>query len=699
MKLILKQFLVFIVIAVGVVSISKSSCAQGPLLKQWDYRYGGNANDYISAFAETRDHGFIIGGSSTSSAGGDKSQNGFGGFDYWIVKIDSLGAFQWDKTFGGSAGDNLFALEQTNDGGYIIGGYSQSGISGNKNVALKGVMDYWIIKTDSSGNVQWQKDFGGSGVDLLYDLHQTSDKGYIMGGYSSSGISGDKTQALKGTQDYWVVKTDSMGNLMWEKDFGGTSVNALHSLRQTTDGGYILGGTSNSGVGGDKTQITVGLQDYWIVKIDAAGIKLWDADFGGTASDALWSLKETDDKGFILAGLSMSPAGGDKTQDTIGGQDYWMVKTDSAGNKIWDRDFGGAGDEQQLGNVIQTNDGGFMLSGLSASDAGGDKSEDNITPNQSWIVKTDALGIKEWDKTLLIDGKVDNGYAIQTAEGCYTIGNDNNGSVAYEKSQLSWNNSPDYWIVKFCDSTQSVPPIVLFTGPHHVCPGTCIDFTNLSTNATSYQWSFPGGSPAIDTALNPHVCYSAPGQYAVSLIAYNLSGSDTISLANYVTVYPFPPPQGIVQNGDTLYANAGAVSYQWYRNGLLINGATDYYYVASSVGDYNVVCADQNSCEVEAVIYNVVAGIASPNANFSLMKSIFVFPSPVTEILTVEIPEFEKDSPFFAKISDALGRNIIQVNFPKGNSIQIGMQAILPGIYFFELSCHGNTYRSKFTKE
>jgi hypothetical protein len=199
--------------------------------------------------------------------------------------------------------------------------------------------------------------------------------------------------------------------------------------------------------------------------------------------------------------------------------------------------------------------------------------------------------------------------------------------------------------------------------------------------------------------LNPHVCYATPGQYPVSLIGYNQAGSDTISLANYVTVYPFPAPQAIVQIGDTLYAIAGALSYRWYRNGLLINGATEYYYVASSGGDYNVVCTDLNSCEVEAVINNVIAAITSPFATISQPKNILVFPNPVSEILKLEIPDFNRDSPFLVKISNALGMNILQVHFQKINSPEIDIHAVLPGIYFLELSFNDNIYWAKFIKE
>src|SRR6185295_8944256 len=153
---------------------------------------------------------------------------------------------------------------------------------------------------------------------------------------------------------------------------------------------------------------------------------------------------------------------------------------------------------------------------------------------------------------------------------------------------------------------------VFSTPDNHICPGTCTDFTNLSQNAVTYQWTFTGATPATSTDTDPStVCYNTPGSYSVQLIATNAITSDTLTLNNFITVYPYPPAQGILQSGDTLFANQGSVSYQWYFSGALIPGATDYFYVATQSGDYNVVCTDGNGCEVEAVIFDVISKVQS----------------------------------------------------------------------------------------
>jgi hypothetical protein len=150
---------------------------------------------------------------------------------------------EWDVQFGGSKKDELSALQQTTDGGYISGGNSLSGISGDKTQVSQGKSDYWIVKTDATGAKEWDSRFGGSENDYLLSLQQTSDGGYILGGTSESGISGDKTQASQGLSDYWIVKTDANGVKQWDARFGGSNLDFCNSVRQTTDGGYIVGGS------------------------------------------------------------------------------------------------------------------------------------------------------------------------------------------------------------------------------------------------------------------------------------------------------------------------------------------------------------------------------------------------------------------------------------------------------------------------
>ncbi|MEO5570468.1 MAG: T9SS type A sorting domain-containing protein [Bacteroidia bacterium] len=452
-------FFVFIIFIVDV------AFAQNPLVKQWDKRFGGIGFEWLTCFAQTTDGGYILGGYSASGISGDKTQafwdtciNCTKG-DYWIVKTDAAGNLQWEKSYGGQRYDLLHAVQQTADGGYILGGYSASGVSGDKTKPLKGGVDYWIVKVDSLGNKQWDNDFGGTSSDVLVDVKQTPDHGYILGGSSLSGVGGDKTVPSWGTQDFWIVKTDSLGAKQWDKDFGAAYADFFSLLIPTSDGGYILAGYSTSMISGDKTQNSWGGRDYWIIKTDSLFNKIWDKDFGGTDDDNLSSIRQTADGGFILGGCSTSGSGGDKTQWLKGGNsdyDFWIIKTDSAGNKIFDKDFGGSNYEDEIGNVFQTADGGYMIAGTSYSNMGFDKSENNLGGEQTWIVKTDSLGIKQWDKTLFTSGHDEIGFAVQTNENCFTFATATSGGIAGYKTEPNWDTTnvvPDYWFIKFCDST------------------------------------------------------------------------------------------------------------------------------------------------------------------------------------------------------------------------------------------------------
>jgi hypothetical protein len=475
------QFLIF----------NYQSFSQNPLVKQWDKRFGGSDWDELTCIQKTADGGYILGGKSLSDSSGDKTQSTWGGnYDYWIVKIDAFGNKQWDRDFGGTGGDELNSIQQTSDGGYILGGFSASGIGGDKSQDTWGQYDYWIVKIDSSGSKQWDKNFGGTGIDQLFAIQQTNDKGYILGGISTSGISGDKSQATWGQNDYdyWVVKTDSLGNKQWDKDFGGTDLDFLYCIEQTDDMGYLLGGTSFSDSSGDKTQPLWGGRDYWIIKTDSLGNMQWDKDYGGISTDMLYSLTQTTDRGYILGGESNSGISGDKTQTTWGGpldKDFWIIKIDSLGNKQWDKDFGGTDLENRFKCISQTTDGGYLFSGVSYSNISGDKTEDNLGPEQTWAIKTDSFGIKQWDKTLRTNTSAGDfaGFAIQTNNECYAFANFTLAGTGGDKTQPCWGNY-DYWIIKFCDSTltTSIPQLPNTQLPFSIFPNPTTSIIQLTFN-------------------------------------------------------------------------------------------------------------------------------------------------------------------------------------------------------------------------
>ena len=200
-------------------------------------------------------------------------------------KIDASGNIQWQNTIGGSGDDYGLTTKPTSDGGYIVLGASDSNISGDKTENSRGGLDYWILKLDSSGNITWQHTYGGAQPDFEAFGEQTSDGGYIVGGYSDSNISGDKTDPSNGQRDFWILKLDSNGDIVWQNSIGGSMVDEVLMTSQTTDGGYIIGGFSNSPASGDKSENSAGMRDYWIVKLNSSGNVQWENTIGGNDND------------------------------------------------------------------------------------------------------------------------------------------------------------------------------------------------------------------------------------------------------------------------------------------------------------------------------------------------------------------------------------------------------------------------------
>ncbi|MFI5218044.1 MAG: T9SS type A sorting domain-containing protein [Bacteroidia bacterium] len=420
---------------------------------QWQNTIGGSGEDKLYSLSLTTDGGCICGGTSNSNISGDKTENSLGNRDYWIVKLDALGNIQWQNTIGGSNHDDLYSISQTVDGGYICGGLSTSDISGDKTENSLGNADYWLIKLDAVGNIQWQNTIGGNNNEYLYSIIQTSDGGYVCGGHSNSNISGDKTEnSQNNTYDYWVVKLDSLGNAQWQNTIGGDNWDELHSIYQTIDGGYMCGGYSNSNISGDKTENSWNnTYDYWVVKLDSLGNIQWQNTMGGSNDDLLHSISQTIDGNYICGGYSNSNSSGDKTENTVGLYDYWIIKFIAPGIIHWQNTIGG-GDIDWLFSISQTVNVGYVLGGRSRSNISGDKTENCNGFTDYWIVKTDSFGIIQWQNTV---GGTNDDFLFsikQTVDGAYYCGGYSLSSISGDKTENSM-GSWDYWVVKINDTT------------------------------------------------------------------------------------------------------------------------------------------------------------------------------------------------------------------------------------------------------
>lgn len=379
----------------------------------WQKSFGGSGFDMLQSIKNTSDGGFILAGTSSSAKSFQKKENCKGLSDFWVIKLNAAGDEQWQRTIGGNGQEELLCAFQTKDGGYILGGSSSSSpnsISTSKfdekslitdpyakSEKSRGNMDYWIVKLDKQGVIEWQKTYGGQYADLLRSMEQTSDNGYILAGYSNSPISGDKTEGNKGAGDYWVLKLNDTGEIQWQKAYGADGDDQPYVIHQTKDGGYIIGGNSNSssalssqgGIVGNGT-------DYWILKLDEEGEVVWSKTFDFGKVDILTSLVENNDGTYLIGGHArnsaprsgsglMSKAASLIVKEKDGINDYIALKINDQGEEIWSKTVGSGG-EDILRKLIETRDGGYLMAGTSNSGSSKDKNS-NIGSNDFWVVK------------------------------------------------------------------------------------------------------------------------------------------------------------------------------------------------------------------------------------------------------------------------------------------------------------------------
>lgn len=434
---ILTTFILFI--------LAPTVLAQSPPI-EWERSYGGSLLEEFGSIRQTSDGGYILTGESTSSDNDLTENNGL--HDLWLLKIDGSGGLVWQKSFGGTQMEKAHAVEETSDGGFIVAGESSSndGDVTNNN----GDRDFWILKVNSAGALLWQKSYGGSNWESAQSIQQTVDGGYIVAGESASNdgfVTGNQ-----GDMDFWVVKLDSLGNLSWQKSFGGSSWDSAEAVQLTADGGYIVAGSSESNDG--DLNLNQGDKDYWIVKLDANGAMEWQRSMGGSSWDTSHSIQQTADGGYIIAGESKSSDGdvdqfhkGLSPTSTApyakhGDRDYWIVKLNASGQIVWERLYGGA--DWDAGHSVQeTADQGYIISGYSNSN------DIDVTGNHGnwdyWILKLGYTGTIEWQKSL--GGSLhDIGTCVRTtADGGFIVA----GSAWSNEGDLSVNyGSNDIWVVK-----------------------------------------------------------------------------------------------------------------------------------------------------------------------------------------------------------------------------------------------------------
>jgi len=360
----------------------------------WSQTYGGTSYDQASSLVETSDGGYAIAG-FTHSFGAGKS-------DFWLIKTDEYGYMEWNRTYGGPDYEWAESLVEVSDGGYAIAGDTESFGAGKS--------DFWLIKTDAYGNMEWNQTYGGPEHELFTSLVITSDGGYALAGITTTAAPWAS----------WLVKTDAYGNMEWNRTYGGTELDSVYSLVEASDGGYALAGTKFYLDAGESAT------DLWLLKTDAFGNMEWNQTYvvpslvDSAFSQAPGSLVATSDGGYAITGVT----------SVFGSVDFWLVKTDASGSMEWNQTYGGP-DLDWPTSLITTSDGGYTLAGTTNSSGAGNY--------DFWLVRTDESGDMEWKQTYGGSGS-DVAYAlIATSDGGYALAG---------CRDASGDTGSDFWLVK-----------------------------------------------------------------------------------------------------------------------------------------------------------------------------------------------------------------------------------------------------------
>jgi len=399
--------------------------------------YGGADYEYAWDVQQTSDGGYVV--------AGDTSTFGAGSRDIWLLKLDSNGGVAWQKTYGGEGTDGASAMQQTSDGGYVVVGETYSFGAGGG--------DFWVLKLDSSGDIDWQRAYGGTGSDEASAVQQTADDGYVVVGETHSFGAGNS--------DFWVLKLDSDGDVGWQQTYGGADGDGASSVEQTADGGYVVAGETYS--------FGAGRSDYWVLKLDPGGTVDWQRTYGRGLEDYPYAVRQTGDGGYVVVG---------KTETSgPGPTNLWLLKLNSDGGVDWQSAYGWDGMGTVGYDVQQTEDDGYVVAGKNYpyTERG----------NDGWVLKLDADGAVDWQRSYG-GNDFDRARSVQqTSDGGYVV--------------AGWTESfgagdPDFWVLKLDEegtlsqcNTPQINYAVIDTAVESPASSAEIsvpEYSNIQTDAT-----------------------------------------------------------------------------------------------------------------------------------------------------------------------------------------------------------------------
>ncbi len=556
---------------------------------EWQRCLGGSMDfDFGTAIRPVLDGGFILSG-ITMSNDGDVSGN-HGSQDCWVVKLSPSGVLEWQKALGGSSPDAASDIQVTADGGFLIAGNASSNdgdVTGNH-----GVNDFWVVKLNAIGNLIWQKSFGGISYDEGIDIELTLDGGFIMSGNTSSN-DGDVT-GNHGNFDFWIIKVDALGKIVWQKTLGGSVFDDLRSLESTPDGGFIVAGSTKSNDG--DVSGNHGESDIWVVKMDSLGSIIWQKTFGGSNDDMGYSIQPTLDNGFILTGNTLSNDG--DVIDNNGATDTWVVKLDALGNLIWQKTFGGSDDDEAF-SIQLTSDGGFIIAGSSSSLDGDLLGIQSHGESDVWVFKLGNSGNLIWQSRFGGSGHESAADIQMTLDGDIILV----GSTTSNDGDVSGNHGGfnDIWAVKLqMPSLPSSCPTLLTPFPNstNIPIVTALKWTKAESCLDGYRLSLgttPGGVDLLnnqtvtDTFYQPTASLPIGTTIYVRIIPFNNLG-DATSCQEFSFTTAAPIICDVVRDSlalVALYSSTGGMNWT-HQDNWLIPG--------KSIGDWYGVITNNQGC-------------------------------------------------------------------------------------------------------
>lgn len=452
---------------------------------QWQKTIGGNNLDGFKKALVTSD-GYFLSGNSYSNASGDKTVNGFGGSRHvWVLKTTINGDIVWQNAYGGDVGETYHDAIKTIDNGFLLSITSSSNISGNKIENSRGKADYWLVKINGQGNIEWQKTIGGSEAEFEMKAISCSDGGYFIGGSSSSPISGEKIENSRDLNqlyfDFWVLKLDEYRNIEWQRTIGGDEDDRFVVARQTADEGFLIAGSSRSNIGFEKSENSRGNSyDFWLLKLNPQGDIEWQKTIGSDFTDSLSDMLITPENEILIGGTSGEGISGDKTVDSNGLSDFWILKLNSVGEILWQKSIGG-NDQETLHKMSITSTGNYLLGGISNSSISGDKTSNSRGLSDYWAVLIDTNGNIIGQKTIGGNDNEAGTNVIETPDGGYFVAGSTFSGISGEKTEASRGQS-DYWVLKLEPNSLAFSNPILSGLQVYPNPTTELVNINFSTN-------------------------------------------------------------------------------------------------------------------------------------------------------------------------------------------------------------------------